>query len=91
MANGKLDGGQLAILNARFEGVARKMSNTLLRTGRSGVLNRARDFSCCIVTGSGSLLSAADSLPRTLSTLAIILPLAHRKFTRTCHFPLRLA
>jgi len=63
MANGKLDGGQLAILNARFEGVARKMSNTLLRTGRSGVLNRARDFSCCIVTGSGSLLSAADSLP----------------------------
>ncbi|WP_419807953.1 hypothetical protein [Sphingomonas sp.] len=26
------------------------MSNTLLRTGRSGVLNRARDFSCCVRT-----------------------------------------
>ena len=34
----------------RFEGIARKMANTLLRTGRSGVLNSARDFSCCIVT-----------------------------------------
>jgi N-methylhydantoinase B len=63
MSSRRLDGGQLAILNARFRGVARKMSNTLLRTGRSGVLNRARDFSCCIVTASGDLLSAADSLP----------------------------
>ena len=58
-----LDGSQLAILNARFEGVARKMSNTLLRTGRSGVLNRARDFSCCIVTAECELLTAAESLP----------------------------
>lgn len=63
-----LDGSKLAILNARFEGVARKMSNTLLRTGRSGVLNRARDFSCCIVTADTQLLTAAESLPiHTLS------------------------
>ena len=59
----KLDGAMLAILNARFEGVSRKMSNTLLRTGRSGVLNRARDFSCCVVTSDGDLLTAAESLP----------------------------
>lgn len=59
----KLDGGEVSILNTRFEGVARKMSNTLLRTGRSGVLNRARDFSCCIVTHDNQLLSAAESLP----------------------------
>ncbi len=58
-----MDGAQLAILNNRFQGVARKMANTLLRTGRSGVLNRARDFSCCIVTAGCDLLSAADSLP----------------------------
>lgn len=64
----KLDGSKLAIINARFEGVARKMSNTLLRTGRSGVLNRARDFSCCIVTADCELLTAAESLPiHTLS------------------------
>lgn len=59
----QLDGAQLAILNSRFEGIARKMANTLLRTGRSGVLNRARDFSCCIVTAECELLTAADSLP----------------------------
>lgn len=58
-----LDGAQLAILNNRLQGVARKMANTLLRTGRSGVLNRARDFSCCIVTAGCDLIAAADSLP----------------------------
>jgi N-methylhydantoinase B len=59
----KFDGAQLAVLHHRFEGIARKMSNTLLRTGRSGVLNRAKDFSCCIVTRDCELLSAAESLP----------------------------
>ncbi|MDB5368425.1 MAG: Hydantoinase B/oxoprolinase [Rhodospirillales bacterium] len=59
----QLDGAKLAIINNRFEGVARKMANTLLRTGRSGVLNRARDFSCCIVTAGCDLLAAAESLP----------------------------
>ena len=44
------DGASLAILSNRLQGVAKKMANTLLRTGRSGVLNIARDFSCCIVT-----------------------------------------
>jgi N-methylhydantoinase B len=59
----KLDGARLVILHKRFEGIARKMANTLLRTGRSGVLNRARDFSCCILTADCELLSAAESLP----------------------------
>ncbi|MDA5194397.1 hydantoinase B/oxoprolinase family protein [Govanella unica] len=58
-----LNGAELAILNSRFEGVVRKMANTLLRTGRSGVLNRAKDFSCCIVTADCELLAAAESLP----------------------------
>ena len=55
-----LDGVQLAILNKRFEGVCRKMANTLFRTGRSGVLNTARDFSCCIVTANNQLLTSAE-------------------------------
>jgi N-methylhydantoinase B len=59
----RLNGARLSILNSRFEGVCRKMANTLLRTGRSGVLNRARDFSCCVVNESSELLSAADCLP----------------------------
>jgi len=58
-----MDGVQLAILINRLEGIARKMANTLLRTGRSGVLNIARDFSCCIITADDRLLATAESLP----------------------------
>ena len=58
-----LDGAQLAIFANRFEGISSKMGNTLLRTGRSGVLNRAKDFSCCILTARHELLAVAESLP----------------------------
>src|SRR3546814_13109154 len=57
------DGVQLALLSNRLDGIVRKMANTLLRTGRSGVLNMARDFSCCIVTADHQLLTATESLP----------------------------
>lgn len=63
MSEPVLNGAEMAILINRFEGIARKMTNTLYRTGRSGVLNRARDFSCCIVTADCDLLATADSLP----------------------------
>jgi N-methylhydantoinase B len=60
---GAKDGVRMALLNNRLQGIARKMANTLLRTGRSGVLNIARDFSCAIVTRDNQLLAAAESLP----------------------------
>jgi N-methylhydantoinase B len=63
MSEPLLNGAEMAVLMNRFEGIARKMTNTLYRTGRSGVLNRARDFSCCIVTAGCELLATADSLP----------------------------
>ena len=53
-----MDGVRLAIITSRFEGIARKMANTLLRSGRSGVLNTARDFSCCVVTARCELLAS---------------------------------
>jgi len=59
----KIDGVRLAILSNRWEGIARKMANTLLRTGRSGVLATARDFTCCIVTADCRLLATAESIP----------------------------
>ena len=59
----RTDGVRLAVFSNRLEGISRKMSNTLLRTGRSGVLNIARDFSCCIVTAGDELIAAAESLP----------------------------
>jgi N-methylhydantoinase B len=58
-----LDGVRLAVLTNRFQGVVRRMMNTIARTGRSGVLNTARDFSCCILTADGDLLATAESLP----------------------------
>jgi N-methylhydantoinase B len=54
---------ELALLNSRFEGIARTMMNTLLRTARSAILNTARDFSCCILTSDDQLLAMAESLP----------------------------
>jgi N-methylhydantoinase B len=58
-----MNGADLTVLSHRFEGIARKMANVLLRSGRSGVLNRAKDLSCCVVSRSNELVSAAESLP----------------------------
>lgn len=52
----------LAVLANRFESVVREMTNTLFRTGRSAVLNMARDFSCSIVTADDQLFAAAEGL-----------------------------
>ena len=54
---------RLALLSSRLDGVVRSMMNTIFRTGRSGVLNSANDFSCCILTAEHELLMGAESLP----------------------------
>jgi N-methylhydantoinase A len=59
----ELDGVQLAVIANRLRGVVRKMMNTMLRTGRSGLINTARDFSCCVVTSENELLEVGASLP----------------------------
>lgn len=58
-----LDGLQLAVLTSRMEQVVRAMANTLARTARSGVINTARDFSCCVLTADAQLIATAESLP----------------------------
>ncbi len=58
-----LDPVTLAVLNKRFEAITTKMANTLFRTGRSGVLNVAKDFSTSIVTRDCELLTGAETLP----------------------------
>jgi len=62
-AGSNIDGIRMAVLTARFNGVARKMANTLFRTGRSGILTIAHDFSCAVLTAEHELLAAAESLP----------------------------
>lgn len=52
-----------AIIANRIDGIVREMTNTLLRAGRSAVINSARDFSCAICTGDNQLLATAEGLP----------------------------
>jgi N-methylhydantoinase B len=58
-----LDPVVLAVLANRMDSIVREMENTLLRTGRSAVLNMARDFSCALITGDNRLLASAEGLP----------------------------
>jgi N-methylhydantoinase B/oxoprolinase/acetone carboxylase alpha subunit len=57
------DGVRLALITNRLQSIARRMQNTLFRTGRSGILNTAHDFSCVVLTCDCRLLVAAESLP----------------------------
>ncbi len=57
-----LDPTLMAVLAHRFEAIVREMTNTLFRTGRSSILNMARDFSCAIITADDQLFAAAEGL-----------------------------
>jgi len=57
------DGVRMALITNRLQSIARRMQNTLFRTGRSGILNTAHDFSCVVLTRDCRLLAAAESLP----------------------------
>lgn len=61
-AGERLDPTLTAVLAHRFEAIVREMTNTLFRTGRSSILNMARDFSCSIVTADDQLFAAAEGL-----------------------------
>ena len=58
-----LDQVLIAVLANRLDSIVREMTNTLFRTGRSAILNTAKDFSCSIITADDQLLSSADGLP----------------------------
>ena len=49
----------LAVVANRLDGICREMTNTLLRSARSSVINQARDFSCALVTADNELLASA--------------------------------
>jgi N-methylhydantoinase B len=61
-AQREIDPTLTAVLAHRFEAIVREMTNTLFRTGRSSILNMARDFSCAIVTADDQLFAAAEGL-----------------------------
>src|SRR5713101_6782326 len=72
---------QMAILANRLESIARRMAHTLHRTGRSGLINTARDLSCCIVTAEHELLTEAESLPSHVLIGPDIMP----RWLKACH------
>lgn len=53
----------LAVLGNRFDAIAREITDTLLRSGRSAVITVARDFTCSIMTAAGELIAAPEALP----------------------------
>ena len=79
------DGVRMAVLSSRFDSIARKMQNTLFRTGRSGILNTAHDFSCVILTADCRLLTAAESLPSHV----MIGPDIMARYVMDCHPAMR--
>ena len=78
-----LDAVGLAVLTNRFASIVRKMQNTLLRTARSGVVNMARDFSCCILTGNAELLAIGESLPSQVVSGADLMAKSMKDFHPT--------
>jgi N-methylhydantoinase B len=62
LAARELDPTLMAVLAHRFEAIVREMTNTLFRTGRSSIINMARDFSCSIITAEDELFAAAEGL-----------------------------
>lgn len=58
-----VDGVRLAVISNRFHATVANMMNTIFRSSRSGVLNSAHDFSCCIVTRDHELVMGGESLP----------------------------
>lgn len=58
-----MDGVRMAVLSNRLNAVVTSMMNTIYRSSRSGVLNSAHDFSCCVLSADDELVMGAESLP----------------------------
>ena len=60
---GKIEPFLFAVLARKFDYITREMTNTLLRSGRSGVVNTGHDFSCATVDYKHRGVSVADGSP----------------------------
>lgn len=59
----------MTILSKKFENITNAMTQTLLRSARSGVINSARDFSSGITLGDGRQFMINDGLPIHLGNI----------------------
>lgn len=58
-----IDNFMMIVLRRRFEAIIREMVHALFKSGRSGVLNTAMDFSCSLTDSKFQSISAAIGLP----------------------------
>ena len=80
MATTTIDKFTMIVLRRRFEAAIREMVNALFRSGRSGVLNTAMDFSCCITDANHQAISTALGLPIHVAAIDLISRAVERKF-----------
>jgi N-methylhydantoinase B len=62
----------MAVLSGRFKTITKEVSNTLMRSDRSTVLNTAKNFSCSITDIQHHIVSIAEGLPIQLATIHLI-------------------
>ncbi len=62
----------MVVLSRRFDAISRQMTNTLLRSARSIVVNTARDFSCSIADAGGRLICLAEGLPIHVASSGLV-------------------
>lgn len=70
----------MIVLRRRFEAIIREMVNALFKSGRSGVLNTAMDFSCSLTDANFQSVSVALGLPVHVGAIELIPQAVKKKF-----------
>lgn len=70
----------MVVLRRRFEAIIREMINALFKSGRSGVLNTAMDFSCSVTDHRFQSISLALGLPVHVGAIDLIPRAVAEKF-----------
>jgi N-methylhydantoinase B len=77
---GSIDMFTMVVLRRRFEAIIGEMVNALFKSGRSGVLNTAKDFTCSITDAKLQTVSAAVGLPVHASAIDLIPRAVQQKY-----------
>jgi N-methylhydantoinase B len=77
-----LDMFTMVVLRRRIEAIIREMTSALFRSGRSGVLNTAMDFSCSLTDAQFRSVSVALGLPVHVGAIHLIPAAIVEKFGR---------
>jgi N-methylhydantoinase B len=81
----KLDAFTMTVLRRRFEAIIREMVNALFKSGRSGVLNTAMDFSCNLTDAKFQSISLAVGVPVHVGAIELIPKAVASKFGDNIH------